>query len=140
MKKKLSINWLIFAGIIGSILFIVPYAYGIYIAVTDEPAKVSNLSIGWSQSQQQTEGVVIPIGIPSLKVCGFLEAKRDKFLYVDVFNIEDNSFIGGSADEFLKPGEFCLVVKIRYSLSSGKYVAKVFYQRQEIAKINFEVK
>jgi hypothetical protein len=139
MKKKLSINWLIFAGIIGSILFLAPYAYGIYLAVTDEPAKVSNLSIGWSQSEPQTENIIIPKYMATIRVCGYLEANRAKPLLIYVLDV-NGGYYGVNADGLTQPGEFCSTLKIEAVLFPGKYIIEIHESHSIIATINFEVK
>ena len=76
MKTKVVHKRIFFVIIIGGLL-IINFGYTLYLQVTDKPVIISSLSIGWSQSKQQSEDITIPMGITDLRVCGFLESSRE---------------------------------------------------------------
>jgi hypothetical protein len=138
MKKNLSINWLIFAGIIATVIYLIPFAYGAYLAITDEQA---NLSIGWSQTEQQYENIVVPAGIPTLRLCGHLDSPRWSYITIVVLSDSEEELYVGSdkSTEKIDQGDFCRDMEF-HSSTPGKYKVVLISKHEVIATLRFETK
>lgn len=139
ISRKKILNSIFLVG--GIILAFLPFIYGIYIVLTYQDAKISNLSMGYEKNARVITTDKIPMNASQIFVCGTLETSQAKYLSATLHSLDEKEYLGGVPPSHqFNPGKFCEEVELVAPITTGTYKLIVISQHERIGEVVFQIR